>query len=419
MTLCPNGSTVNPSAAPFRWITWVDAQSWLGTFFAKFSWLSFLMQPALVQVSTFCASEPTQPVYPGDATVVAAATNPQAFDSIIKYLRDSAIWFAWSQVCQCNASGSPGCIGPLYSHTSNLASGNTGSNRETHVLVQMTTGGLTLWGINFDAQSSETVTAFWLDLSASTNFFQNATVVPGWNTIGFTTPLVLANTHQYRIGIRTNGSGGTFDMWINATQTHNYSSGANILGWEFGPWDFSTINPSTAEFGIDPIICVSSPIAYTPSPPPAPATSLPDVPVSSCSTAADLCTLVNPLIDQVALLKQRLDLIQRRLLPFAWIAGTTSSGLSGAGSIAVTDCLGCIVELTTVPIGWGSTVETPRRLIPSAGSLQGKNSSNFDDNRQVHYEHELVLFGDPWATSIQYNFKLGIVASITPIFPEP
>jgi len=419
MVLCPSGSTVNPTAPAYRWITWIDAQTWLGSVFSKFSFLSFLFQPLLVTTSTFCATEPTQPVYPGDATVVAAATDPVAFDTIMTYLKNSAIWWAWSQVCQCNASGSPGCIANLYSHAANLSTNNSGSNRETHVLFQMTTGGLTLWGINFDASAAETVTIFWLDLSASTDFFQNVTVPTGWSTQYFTTPLSLINTHQYRVGVRTNGSGGSFTMWINGTQTHNFASGANILGWEFGPWDFSVINPSTGEFGIDPIICAGSPAAIPPPQPAVPTTSLPDVPTAACTTIGDLCTLVNPMIDQIALLKQRLDLLQRRLLPFAWISGTTSAGLSGNGTIAVQDVLGVIVNFTTIPAKWGVTYENPSRYIPALGMLRAMNGTPGDNSRLLHYHDQIVIFDTPWATGIHYDFATGVVANITPILPDP
>jgi len=125
------------------------------------------------------------------------------------------------------------------------------------------------------------------------------------------------------------------------------------------------------------------------------------------------------MIDQIALLKQRLDLIQRRLLPFAWIAGTPSTGLTGHGTIAVQDVLGCIVTVTTIPVKWGHTWESPARYIPSLGVIRGVKTPNGDEAHWIHYKDEIVLLNDPWATTIHYDFGAGVIATITPILPEP
>jgi len=114
-----------------------------------------------------------------------------------------------------------------------------------------------------------------------------------------------------------------------------------------------------------------------------------------------------------------LDLIQRRLLPFAWITGTPSAGLTGTGTIAVQDALGVIVNITAVPGGWGQTFETPPRKIPSMGSLQADDGTVYTDNFQLHYTNEIIMIEASWATAIRYNLRPGVTATITPILPEP
>lgn len=419
MPLCPNGSGVNPSAPAFRWITWIDSQSWLGTFFSKFSFLSFLIEPLLVQTSVFCATEPPQPVYPGDATVVSAATNPAAFETVLTYLKQSAVWFAWSQVCQCNASGTPGCQPLLWSHAANLPNNFDWDPIFFGKRFQSTIGGLSIWGVYVDARVATPGQIYWRDIPTTANAFQPYTFTPGWHYYGFPTPRNIAISTLYEVGIRvSNGASGT-KLYYNTASAPSYSSPLADGGWYDGPYDFSTSTPITVGIGIDPAICVGAPGVYPPAPPVVPPTSLPDIPTATCTTVSDLCTLVNPLIDQTALLKQRLDLLQRRLLPFAWITGTPSTGLTGHGTIAVQDALGVIVNFTAIPAKWGITYENPSRYIPALGMLRAMVGTPGDNSRLLHYHDQIVMFEAPWATSIHYDFPSGVTASLTPIYPEP
>ena len=117
MVLCAYGSQPTPTDPPYVWVSWVDANSWLGTVFAKFSWLAQLIQPVLNEINAFCSNEPVQPVYPGDATVAAAAYDPVAFETVITFLKQSATWWVWSQQCQCKAN--PSCTSVMSDSTWN------------------------------------------------------------------------------------------------------------------------------------------------------------------------------------------------------------------------------------------------------------------------------------------------------------
>src|SRR5205085_3822645 len=414
-----NGSSVNPSAPPYSWITWIDAQSWLGLAWGKFSWLAQLLQPVLVNVATFCATEPTQPVYPGDAALVAAATDPVAFQTILTYLKDSAAWRAWSTLCQCNASGTPGCIASLYNHSANLASfydWNTSALAERFVVNGT---GYTLWGLDVDRKTAGAGQIIWLEIGGTIDNFTNVTFVSGWHRYYFDAPLTLQNGHTYQVYVRGASSGPTNEMYYQTTAPTRPSL---LASWasRILPWDLSLDNPDGANYyGIDPVICLGSPAAYAPAQPPVPVTSIPAVPTATCTTVGDLCTLVNPMVNDLALLKARLDLLQRRLLPFAYILGTTYSGLTGAGSLTVSDILGVVVFVSTVPTRWGYTSDSPRRLIPSAGSVQAVTNDGYEDWQLVHYEHQIIMFDPAIATIVRYNFKPGIIASITIIKPEP
>jgi len=419
VTLCPNGSAPNPTAQPYAWITWVESQRFLGTLFSKFSWLAFLLEPVLVTTATFCATEPAQPVYPGDATVSAASHDPAAFETVIQYLKDTATWNLWSRICQCNAAPVPGCNAQLDSQASNLPSHTTTTTEWDRLEFHVTTNGYTVWALDIDVyQVGPTTIELWDGPAATRDIYSWTPPGTGWQRFVLPTPRSMPSGGQF-FALMNLINGGFQPYYVNPNGLPTTVGFVAYDGWQYASSDTGVWTPWPARMGLDPVICTGSPAAYTPAPPPPPATTLPDVPTSSCTTVADLCALLNPMIDQIALLKQRLDLLQRRLLPFAWIPGPTFAGLTGTGVLSVTDCLGCIVQLTTVPASWGSTAETPRRLIPAVGSIQGRNGANYDNRRDLHYEHELIVTEAPWADGIRYNFRGGVVASITPIYPEP
>jgi len=106
MPLCPYGSVPKSGAPPFVWLTWLDAQSWLGVVFAKLSFLSYLVPPVLKEINSFCATEPPQPTPISNADVLAAAYDPQKFEALIQYIKDSIYWWVWSQNCVCNPNPS-------------------------------------------------------------------------------------------------------------------------------------------------------------------------------------------------------------------------------------------------------------------------------------------------------------------------
>jgi hypothetical protein len=114
-----------------------------------------------------------------------------------------------------------------------------------------------------------------------------------------------------------------------------------------------------------------------------------------------------------------ITLIQRQSLPFAFVYGTPQPGLTGTGSISVQGAIGVDVQLTTIPGAWGYTSETPRRLIPSAGSIQASDGVTYTDNYQLHYQHQVIEFDAPWATTVRYNIRSGFVATLTPVLREP
>jgi hypothetical protein len=283
----------------------------------------------------------------------------------------------------------------------------------------MSTGGLTLWGLNINVITTGDYQIIWFDVPTTIDNFSTVTLAAGWNTVYFSAPLTLSVTGTYEFVIRRVVSGTMFTYY--STTAPSIPSDMASYGVRILPWDLSTDNPVGAGvyFGVDPIICASAPVALPPAPPPLPVTTIPNLPTAPCTTIGDLCGLIQPTFLDLSLVTSRLDLLQRRLLPFAWIVGTSYPGLTGSGSIAVQDILGVIVSFTVIPSGWGQTADTPARRIPSLGMIQADDGTVYDDARQLHYPSQIVMIEAPWATAVRYNLRSGTVATITLILPEP
>ena len=161
----------------------------------------------------------------------------------------------------------------------------------------------------------------------------------------------------------------------------------------------------------------ASPYAPQPYVPPTGGTPPAGTP-PTCSTNQDVCNQLyqtNLLLQGVSV---QLTQFRVRQQPSFWRTGLIHTGLTGVGTLAVSDIIGLNVLLTTVPAGWGATAESPRRLIPSAGSIQSGFASEFTDNWQLHYENEIIMLQSTWATQVRYNFRPGVVGTIVELLPS-
>jgi hypothetical protein len=179
-----------------------------------------------------------------------------------------------------------------------------------------------------------------------------------------------------------------------------------------------------------PYFCECVPGSPSPTSPPVviqpPPTGVrPGPPVAISCTNNDLCSTLNSLALQLNALAQMLvtiratdTLIQRQSVPFAYVPGTVHSGLSGTGTITVTDVLGLKVDSTSIP-GYLSSNMAP---VPSYFRLGELSMGTVDGwTRRVLVTHDPHLFldidGD--IDRVGYLFELGVVATITELVREP
>ena len=128
-----------------------------------------------------------------------------------------------------------------------------------------------------------------------------------------------------------------------------------------------------------------------------------------------------PDVTTTATLQAILSLVtsmQRNYAPFGYVLGSSSSGLTGTGSVSVSRCIGVKVAITAYPpanqvlpgnptyvkdLGWISVSETD-------GMIQELRIAR----TAFTWFPQLA----PLANSINYFLQPGVTATITPIFPE-
>jgi hypothetical protein len=113
------------------------------------------------------------------------------------------------------------------------------------------------------------------------------------------------------------------------------------------------------------------------------------------------------------------QLIQRQIAPFAYVAGTAHAGLSGQGEISVQGLIGARVTLTTTTAAVG-VVDGDPDVVFDAGWINFGDTSGFSSRRFINASP--IQFFPPAAgqyTRIGYSLAPGVVATITELVREP
>lgn len=123
-----------------------------------------------------------------------------------------------------------------------------------------------------------------------------------------------------------------------------------------------------------------------------------------------------------ALLQQILgyvQLIQRQVAPFAYVAGTAHAGLSGHGELTVQGLIGARVTLTSYGSAVGLVDGDPQTVF-DAGWINFGDTSGFEARRFINASP--IQFFPAAAgqfTRIGYSLQPGVVATITELVREP
>jgi len=421
MVLCPYGSVPKSGAPAYVWLTWLDAKAWLGTAFPQLSWIGYLVPPVLKEVTSFCATEPPQPVAPSNATVTAAPNDPIAFEALIQFVKDSIYWWVWSNTCVCNPSPSapPTCATGWSSSFVPVAVGPGGSQfivatRFTNIQIGAQMSGFRVWtpqAYNYDVGLT-----LWTPAGANLG---GLTVIGG----------IPAGYHEYTISPITLTAGLDYltsmcvhvgYQWYSDATAPTNDSIAHWVGEQYGTNCAAFPSTVVSTFvGVQPILCVAAG-PTSPGQPPVPSLTTPDFPMEGSCTTQDLCDLLQQTLQSVTMLRTMVDLIQRQEVPFAYITGTVHSGLTGDGSFSVSDILGLLVQVSTVPPKWGLSSDNPARYIPAPAMVSVGTVNGDQDTHFVHFTEELYFPEAMGAmTKVTYQFKPGVHGAITELVREP
>lgn len=159
--------------------------------------------------------------------------------------------------------------------------------------------------------------------------------------------------------------------------------------------------------------------AFIPPKPPEPSapTGLPPSPTWTCSTTGDVCEKLFELNNKIQDVQAVLQWLAGIQTAGGYVQGTPVTGITGAGTLASAALLGVLVNFTTIPATWGFTKETPKRYVPTLGSIRFGTPDAFGNWNQINYQ-ETILFGDVQLgalTQLHYWLAPGTIATMTPL----
>jgi Domain of unknown function (DUF4082) len=421
MPQCTNGSQPQASAPAFFTFTESDLATFAPPILGFVTYALMGIPTGPIQTSDFCSTEPSTDL-PTAADYAKLAFPPLAFlTGSYGRFGNQVRSDKFAQLCQCTpAQGQPSSICTSTWPTNHVFTdqGGAGSNFEigtrftSKVAQTLTT--VRIWQTN--APSSIALTLW--DANGTHLFGMNVTPV-GQNSatdVTLTTPQNLLANHDYVLSICL------AQGFPNLADTTNTPPSDAFIGYVSHTFATGCGNfPSGASGGwgpVQPLICQPG----TPyNPPPAltpPAGWVPAPAAPTCGTTQDICNNLQTITNKLLTIETMVNLIQRQKVPFGYILGTASSGLTGNGTLVVQGIIGALVTLTTIPIQWGQTSDVPARSIPKYGEISFATIDGLTEPQQIHYSSQIFL-GEGFATKINYTLRPGLVATITPITREP
>lgn len=396
MSTCTYGASVASGLDPDGMIM-VDRSLWETVTGSPTSWLDSILElfiPSFIKRSDLCALNLDDPGDPNlDDLVDAQNGDPFAMARVLDWTRRKLEYVAFQSNCVCNGSLGSACAAPAdlcYSIGSGLqmSLGSTIAAPSTNPH-------------NIPATAGDTIVVSWTGVSRNGGSFPCNGNLYWYDDVALTWTF-----------IRT--------IWFDAGGPGSWSFTApRTANFELDIWTESNVGAfCVTGLKVECPGCAGSSTPPAVTEPTQPTTYIIPDPYT-CGTSDDICKRLYQIQEMLRWNYQMTTLLQRQIIPFALQNGASVTGRTDSGNITVQGILGVSVTLTSVPSGWGSTAETPRRLIPAAGSIQATDGTRYSDNFQLHYEHQVVMLDAPWATSVKYNLRPGVVATIQTLLREP
>ncbi|HLZ25664.1 MAG TPA: hypothetical protein VKQ30_26360 [Ktedonobacterales bacterium] len=122
---------------------------------------------------------------------------------------------------------------------------------------------------------------------------------------------------------------------------------------------------------------------------------------------------------EISQILKAITLIQRQLVPFAYVPGTVHPGLTGAGSFAIQGILGVSVNVTSVPGPIGQEGTTPAEYF-DLGFITFGTADGYPHSVRLEHNPQLILPARCSAfTQLAYDLAPGAVVTINELLREP
>jgi hypothetical protein len=345
-------------------------------------------------LATFCATDP--PGYPtfsaGDWLLIYTADPSPDGHAARQKLIDTIDTYLWYQMCECSSTTTPSApaapsapsdapsvnppqVGPAFSPGAPCATYSfVGNSAETAVAggeVEIPIGAVTLITMHIDGMPSGLLAhdSFGVNL----NYLSAAHAPLGGATVGISTFGRIQDTST------PPPTGTAFYKFAHPTATgysppFSYTLTANA---------YCGTGPGSSG-GPIPLPCLPDPMVQI-----------------MLSRILDLLTLV-----------------QRQSVPFAYIAGTTHSALTGTGTVSVSGILGLLVNLS-LPAHLSLIGGTPDVRLP-IGRLNLGTADGYRDRLELVTADQVFFPADAGVyTIVGYSLEDGVTMSLTELVREP
>lgn len=122
---------------------------------------------------------------------------------------------------------------------------------------------------------------------------------------------------------------------------------------------------------------------------------------------------------QLESILRMVTLIQRQSVPFAYVPSTVHTGLSGAGTLAISGLLGAKIAMTTLPGPLGRAGSFPLEIF-DAGFITFGTPDGYPSSYRLEHDPQLILPPRCSAfTQLAYDLHPGVVVTITELLREP
>jgi len=367
------------------------------------------------EATSLCSTDPpAEPTITTDEYKALLALSPwDDLQSALVKLKDIVTRIVWYDMCECTSVATPGLPVDTLDPPANIYIPNYNGDAScprlrARVIAQLLPANPVPNTVNITRQLFPGVPVF--QSKADANFAsQDMVEFPvNWSVFDLAASIVSGDgttgSHSYTVtmyGLQYDGSFANNIFHVSPTMAAPYATAQAFRSsgtWQYLVVHASWSSPTTADGILDVSLDMGCSDQTSGS--------------GGCCTDPNTLSLLGSILTQV-------NLIQRQQVPFAYVTGTPSTGLTGTGELALQGVIGALVELTAISTIVGEESGTPTQTF-EAGWVSWGNADGFTQREWLSNE---TLVSLPAAagqfTRLGYTLAVGVTATITPLLREP